>query len=333
MKTVIANQPGGPSVMSLTDTEPLTPGPDDIVVDVHACGVNYIDTYQRSGTYSVDFPFTPGLEGAGTVSAVGRAVSSAAVGDRVAWAFTPRSYAEQVILNEHDLYAVPDDITLETAAAMMLQGLTAHFLSASTYPLAPGDTALVHAGAGGVGLLLTQLAVARGARVITTVSNDVKAEQSRAAGADAVIRYDTFSSIADELPAAVRDLTDGIGVNVVYDGVGAATFDGSLGSLAERGTLALFGGASGQVPPVDLQRLNHGGSLFVTRPSMVHHLRTAEERAWRANELFDAVRSGQLHVRIDGRYALADAPATHEALESRRTMGKTVLTVDGPNAR
>lgn len=325
MRTIQADRPGGPEEMRVVDAPHPSIGPDEVLVDVAASGVNFIDTYQRSGVYEVARPWRPGLEGAGVVAEIGADVDWAAPGDRLAWAGTPGSYAERVVLTRRDAYAVPTDVPLETAAAMMLQGLTAHFLSASCFPLRSGHTALVHAGAGGVGLLLTQLAVARGARVITTVSTDAKEALSREAGASDVIRYEDFDDISTQLPSAVRGLTDGEGVDVVYDGVGAATFDGSLSSLAVRGTLALFGGASGQVPPFDLQRLNHGGSLSVTRPSMVHYLRTAEERAWRARELFDAVIAEQLNVRIGATYPLAEAPAAHAALESRATTGKVLL--------
>lgn len=325
MKAIQADVPGGPDVMRVVDAPSPTPGTGQVLVDVAASGVNFIDTYQRSGVYDVARPFRPGLEGAGVVAAVGEDVDWAAPGDRLAWAGTPGSYAEQVVLSRHDAYRVPDGVSLDTAAALMLQGLTAHFLSASAFPLGPEHTALVHAGAGGVGLLLTQLAVARGARVITTVSRDDKEELSRAAGASEVIRYEDFADMSEDLPRAVRGLTDGAGVDVVYDGVGAATFDGSLASLAVRGTLVVFGGASGQVPAFDLQRLNHGGSLSVTRPSMVHYLRTDEERSWRAGDLFTAVAAGELDVRIGASYPLSDAPSAHRVLESRGTTGKVLL--------
>ncbi|MFW2514056.1 quinone oxidoreductase family protein [Demequina sp. SO4-13] len=325
MRAIQADTTGGPDELQEVDVPDPELGPDQVLVDVAASGVNFIDTYQRSGVYDVKRPFRPGLEGAGVVVEVGADVDWAAPGDRLAWAGTLGSYAERVALSRHDAYRVPDGVELDTAAALMLQGLTAHFLSASCFPLAPGHTALVHAGAGGVGLLLTQLAAARGARVITTVSRDDKEALSRAAGASEVIRYEDFTDMSEELPRAVRGLTDGEGVDVVYDGVGAATFDGSLASLAVRGTLVLFGGASGQVPPFDLQRLNSGGSLSVTRPSMVHYLRTDDERSWRAEELFSAVSRGDLDVRIGATYPLAEASAAHRALEARGTTGKVLL--------
>ncbi len=325
MRAVIAAHAGGPEVLSPADAAaPVCPA-DGVRVRVEAAGVNFIDTYQRSGVYPVPLPRVLGLEGAGVVVEAGPEVAWATVGDRVAWCSTPGSYAQEVVLGEADCYLVPDAVTLDTAAALLLQGLTAHYLATSSYALQPGDTALVHAGAGGVGLLLTQLAVARGARVITTASSEHKAVLSRAAGAAEVIRYDAFADLAAELPAAVRDLTGGEGVGVVYDGVGRDTFDGSLASLAVRGTLVLFGGASGQVPPFDVQRLNAGGSLSLTRPSLGHFLRTPAERAWRAGELFAAVASGTLDVRIGARFALDDAAEAHRALEGRATTGKVLL--------
>ncbi|WP_297084223.1 quinone oxidoreductase [uncultured Demequina sp.] len=325
MRSIVAPNPGGPQVMALTEVPDAAPGAHEVLVQVAACGVNYIDTYQRSGIYPIDFPFTPGLEGAGTVVEAGSEVDWARPGDRVAWASAAGSYAERVRLSRDDCFHVPEGVPLETAAALMLQGLTAHYLSASTFTLHAGHVALVHAGAGGVGLLLTQLARARGARVISTVSSDEKEQLSRAAGASEVIRYERFRDMAAELPAAVRDLTNGAGVDVVYDGVGASTFDGSLASLAVRGTMVLFGGASGQVPDFNLQRLNRAGSLFLTRPSMGHYLRTDEERAWRAGDLFAAVATGELDVRIGETFPLASAASAHEALQSRRTTGKVLL--------
>lgn len=325
MKAITASHVGGPEVMTLAQVpEPICPA-GKVRVRVEAAGVNFIDTYRRSGVYPVDFPLIPGSEGAGTVIEAGAGVTWAQEGDRVSWASTPASYAEQVILGEDDCYAVPDAVGSEVAAAAMLQGLTAHYLSTSSFALAEGHTALIHAGAGGVGLLLTQMAVARGARVITTVSTDYKAELSREAGADAVIRYDQFADLTEELPQAVRDLTRGRGVDVVYDGVGETTFEGSLVSLATRGTMVLFGGASGQVPLFDLQRLNAGGSLSITRPKLGDFLCTAEERAWRSGDLFGAIAAGRLDVRIGEQFALADAAEAHRALEGRRTTGKVLL--------
>ena len=327
MRAIVVTSPGEPQVMRVEDVPDPRIGPHDVLVGVAAAGVNFIDTYQRSGVYPVDLPLIPGLEGAGEVTDVGAEVDWATPGDRVAWASTAGSYAERVVLRREDCYRVPGAVDLDTAAALMLQGLTAHYLSASSFALGPGHTALVHAGAGGVGLLLTQLAVSRGARVITTVSSDAKEQVSRDAGASEVIRYERFADMASELPAAVRDLTAGKGVDVVYDGVGASTFDGSLGSVKERGGLVVFGGASGQVEPFDLQRLNRAGSITLSRPSLGHFLRTDAERAWRAGDLFSAVAAGELQVRIGTRFSLEDASAAHEALEGRATTGKVLLTL------
>ncbi len=325
MKAITASHSGGPEVMSLADVPEPTCSDDKVRVRVEAAGVNFIDTYRRSGVYKVDFPMIPGSEGAGTVIEAGADVTWANEGDRVAWASTSASYAEQVVLGPGDCYHVPEAVTPDVAAASMLQGLTAHYLATSSFALGEGHTALVHAGAGGVGLLLTQMAAARGARVIATVSTADKAALSRGAGADAVVRYDQFADITAELPQAVRDLTEGRGVNVVYDGVGKTTFDASLASLTVRGTMVLFGGASGQVPPFDVQRLNAGGSLSITRPSLGHFLRTADERAWRSGELFAAIAAGELNVRIGARFPLDDAAEAHRALEGRRTTGKVLL--------
>jgi NADPH2:quinone reductase len=313
--------------MELRDVPPPTCPADAVVVAADVAGVNFIDTYERSGIYPADFPLTPGREGCGTVVEVGSEVSWAQEGQRVAWTASPGSYAERVVVRREDFYPVPDAVSSEIAAAALLQGLTAHLLSRSVCELGPSHTALIHAGAGGVGLLLTQFAHRAGARVITTVSTEEKSELSRAAGADHVIRYDAFTDLPRELPAAVRSLTDGEGVHVVYDGVGKTTFDASLHSIAPRGMLVLFGGASGQVPPFDLQLLARNGSLTVTRPSMGHFLRTPEERAWRSGELFDAVASGDLRVRIGARYPLADAADAHKALQGRQTTGKVLLTL------
>lgn len=325
MKAIKVSAHGGPEVMTLVDTDAPEPEADQAVAQVSAIGVNFIDTYHRSGVYPTALPLRPGLEGAGVITAVGENVDWVKVGDKVAWNSAPGSYAEQVILTRETTYAVPDEVPLETAAALMLQGLTAHYLVTSSFELSEGHTLLLHAGAGGVGLLLTQLAKTRGARVITTVSSAAKEELSRGAGADDVLRYDQFTDMTTDLPAAVRALTDGEGVDVVYDGVGAATFDGSLASLKVRGMLVLFGGASGQVEPFDLQRLSRAGSVSVTRPSMGHFLRTDEERAWRSGELFAAVADGSLDVRIGATYPLAQAAEAHRALEGRETTGKVLL--------
>ncbi|WP_447003116.1 quinone oxidoreductase family protein [Saccharothrix isguenensis] len=319
-KAVVVRATGGPDALEFTDVDPKSPAAGELLVDVAAAGVNFIDCYHREGRYPLPVPFGPGLEGAGRVSAVGADVTGFAVGDRVAWSQSLGSYAEQAVVRAGDAVPVPDGVDDDTAAALLLQGLTAHYLVASTYPVRQGDAVLVHAAAGGVGLLLVQLAKARGARVIGTVSTEAKEALAREAGADEVIRYD----LTDFAPE-VRRLTDGVGVAAVYDGVGATTFDGSLASLKPRGVLALFGAASGAVPPVDPQRLNQAGSVYLTRPSLGAHLATREELEWRAGELFAAIGDGSLTVRIGGRYPLAEARRAHEDLEGRRTTGKLLL--------
>jgi NADPH2:quinone reductase len=268
--------------------------------------------------YPVPTPFVPGSEGAGRVAAVGPDVSGVDVGDRVAWMSALGSYAQQVLVPAEQAVPVPDGLADDVAAGALLQGVTAHYLSHSTYPVAGGDTVLLHAGAGGVGLLLTQLVKQRGGRVISTVSTDEKEALARAAGADEVLRYEGFAD-------RVRELTGGRGVDVVYDGVGRATFDDSLSSLRPRGMMVLFGGASGQVPPFDPQRLNTGGSLFLTRPKTAEYIATREELTWRAGDVLDGIASGKLDMRIGGRYPLEEAGRAHDDLESRRTTGKLVL--------
>ncbi|MFE2751284.1 quinone oxidoreductase family protein [Actinosynnema sp. NPDC059335] len=320
-KAVVVRATGGPEALEFGDVDAKSPGPGELLVDVAAAGVNFIDCYHREGRYPLETPFGLGLEGAGRVAAVGPDVTGWAVGDRVAWAQTLGSYAEQAVVPVRDAVPVPDGVDDDTAGALLLQGLTAHYLVTSTYPVQEGDAVLVHAAAGGVGLLLVQLAKARGARVIGTVSTEAKAALAREAGADEVIRYD---QVADFAPA-VRELTGGEGVAVAYDGVGKTTFDGSLASLRRRGTLALFGASSGAVPPFDPMRLNQAGSVFLTRPSLAAHVATREELEWRAGELFAAVADGKLTVRVGGRYPLADARRAHEDLEGRRTTGKLLL--------
>lgn len=325
MRAVTASSPGGPEVLAVVDRPDPVPAPDEVLVRVAAAGVNFIDTYRRSGAYPMPFPHVVGSEGAGVVQAVGADVARFAPGDRVAWAQAPGSYAELVVVRERELLAVPDGVDDRAAAALPLQGLTAHYLATSSYRVAPGSTVLVHAAAGGVGLLLTQLAVARGGRVLATVGAAHKADLARAAGASDVIRYDELTDLPTELPAAVRALTDGRGVDAVYDGVGRTTFDASLASLARRGTLVLFGAASGPVPPVDPQRLNAAGSVFLTRPTLGDHVATRDELEWRADELFTAVADGSLDVRVGATYPLADAADAHRALEARATTGKVLL--------
>jgi NADPH2:quinone reductase len=318
MHAIVARQSGGPEVLEFAEVQRPTPGPGQLLVKVAATGVNFIETYQRGGMYKVTYPFTPGSEAAGTVEAVGEGVEGIAVGSRVATAEGQECYAEYTVLDAAKALPVPEGVDLHTAAALPLQGMTAHYLINSSFRVEPGHTVLVHAGAGGVGLLLTQLLKSRGARVITTVSTDEKEQLARTAGADEVLRYEGFAE-------AVRELTNGVGVNVVYDGVGKDTFDGSLASLRTRGFLVLFGAASGAVPPVDPQRLNAGGSLSLTRPKLADFLANPQERLWRSSEVFSAVADGSLKVRIGASYPLAEAQRAHEDLEGRRTTGKVLL--------
>ena len=320
MRAIQVSSYGGPEALQVVDLDAPQPGPGQVLVDVAASGVNYIDTYQRSGVYPVPLPLVPGLEGAGTVAAVGDGVTDLAVGDRVAWAAAPASYAERVLVDAARAIPVPAGVGDDVAAAVPLQGMTAHYLATSTYPVQPGDAVIVHAAAGGVGLLLTQIVKLRGGRVIATVSTDEKADLARKAGADEVIRYDQV----DFGPEA-RRLTGGEGVAAVYDGVGRTTFDASLASLRPRGTMVLYGGASGPVPPLDPQRLNSGGSLFLTRPSLVHYTASRDELLARAGDLFGWIASGRLEVRIGARYPLAEARRAHEDLQGRRTTGKLLL--------
>ena len=325
IRAIRAARAGGPEVLELVELPEPSPGPGELVVQVEAAGVNFIDTYRRSGVYPSPFPHVVGREGAGRVVGTGPGVSEFRAGQAVAWAEAPGSYAERVVVRARDALPVPEGVDLPTAAALPLQGMTAHYLAVSTFPVQPGQDVLVHAAAGGVGLLLTQLVTARGARVIATVSTPQKEQLAREAGAAEVIRYTELPELATDLPAAVRSLTDGLGVHVVFDGVGKDTFDASLAALRRRGTLALFGGASGQVPPFNPQRLSAGGSLFLTRPTLGDYIADREELTWRAGELFEAVAGGQLKVRIGATYPLAEAAAAHAALESRRTTGKVLL--------
>jgi NADPH:quinone reductase len=312
---------GGIDVLVVEDRPAPDPAPGEVLVEVAAAGVNFIDVYQREGVYPNPTPFVAGNEGAGTVVATGDGVDGFRPGDRVAWPQSLGSAARFAALPASVLVLVPDGVDLESAAAVMLQGLTAHYLTTSTYPVQPGDVALVHAAAGGVGQLLVQLVRARGGSVVATAGGPDKCETARAVGADHVIDY----RAVDDLAGEVRRLTDGRGVAVAYDGVGKDTFDASLASLRPRGMLVLFGAASGQVPPFDIQRLNTGGSLFLTRPTLGHHLATPEELQWRAGEVLGAVADGSLHVAVGGRYPLTEAARAFADLEGRRTQGKLLL--------
>ncbi|PSL00843.1 NADPH2:quinone reductase [Murinocardiopsis flavida] len=326
MRAIVIKEQGGPEVLTMSEVADPVPGPGEVVVGIEARGVNFIDVYQRSGAYTVDTPFVPGVEAAGTVLSVGDGVTGLAVGQRVGWAMRPGAYAEQAAVPADRTVPLPDGVGFEQAAAVLLQGLTAHYLTHSTHAVRAGDTVLVHAAAGGTGLLITQLAKLRGARVIGTVSTEEKERLAREAGADDVIRYDGFAGDSAGLAAAVRDRAGGTGVAAVYDGVGAATFDASLASLRPRGVLALFGQSSGAVPPVDPQRLNTAGSVFLTRPTLAHYVAERTELLERSAALLGLVQDGRLEVRVGGRYPLADAGRAHEDLTARRTTGKLLLT-------
>jgi NADPH2:quinone reductase len=312
---------GGPDVLTPAELPDPQVAPGTLLVEVAAAGVNYIDTYHREGIYPMPLPYVPGLEGAGRVRALGEGVTAFAVGDRVAWAECLGSYAELVAVPADKAVPVPDTLSDEVAAAALLQGMTAHFLVTDTHPVQAGEDVLVHAAAGGLGLMLTQLATARGGRVIGTVSTPEKEQLARGAGAAEVIRY----TEVDDLAAAVRELTGGAGVHVAYDSVGATTFDASLASLRRRGMLVLCGASSGPVPPVDPQRLNAAGSVYLTRPKLFDYVATRDELTARAAAVYSAVADGTLDVRIGNRYRLAEARTAHEDLQGRRTTGKLLL--------
>ncbi|MDQ3589319.1 MAG: quinone oxidoreductase, partial [Actinomycetota bacterium] len=321
MKAIRVNEHGGPGVLSYEDVPDPEPGPGEARVRLAASGVNFIDVYQRTGLYPKETPFTLGQEGAGEVDAVGEGVEDLSVGDYVAFASVMGAYAEYAVVPAERL--VPFNVTLveaRLAAAVMLQGMTAHYLTHSTFPLEEGQTALVHAPAGGVGLLLVQMAKMRGATVIGTAGNEEKAKLARGAGADEVIIY-TEQDFVEE----TRRITGGEGVHVAYDSVGKDTFDGSLDCLRRRGYMVLFGASSGPVPPFNIQTLNQKGGLFLTRPALAHYTATREELMWRAESLFSWIGQGNLDVRIGGTYSLADAAQAHRDLEGRKTTGKLIL--------
>jgi NADPH:quinone reductase len=321
VKAIRVNENGGPEVLSYEDVEILEPGPGQARVRLAASGVNFIDTYQRTGTYPMDLPFTLGQEGAGEIEAVGEGVEEVSPGDYVAFANVMGAYAEYIVAPAERL--VPFNVTLveaRLAAAVMLQGMTAHYLTHSTFPLEEGQTALVHAAAGGVGLLLCQLAKMRGATVIGTVGTEEKAELAKGVGADEVIIY-----TEQDFVEATERITNGEGVDVVYDSVGKDTFDDSLDVLRPRGYMVLFGASSGPVPPLDPQILNQKGGLFLTRPALAHYTATREELLWRAQSLFSWIGQNNLDVRIGGTYELPDAEQAHRDLEGRKTTGKLIL--------
>ncbi|HZO62440.1 MAG TPA: quinone oxidoreductase [Gaiellaceae bacterium] len=311
MRAIVVTRSGGPDVLELQDVAPPVPGPGELLVDVAVAGVNFRDVYERRGGYGVPLPVVTGIEGMGRVAALGEGVSGVAVGDRVAWSNAQGSYAEQAVVQAARAVPVPDGIDDEHACAALLQGMTAHYLTHSTYPVQPGDEVLVHAAAGGAGRLTVQMAKARGARVTATTSGGEKAELARSAGADEVIGY-------DEVPEGR--------FAVVYDGVGAATFDRSLAALAPRGMLVLYGAASGPVPPFEIMRLN-AGSTFLTRPTLVHYVATREDLLQRAGDVYGRVADGSLDVRIGATYPLEEARRAQEDLESRGTTGKLLLTL------
>lgn len=321
MRAVVLERLGGPEVLQLTELPAPEPKPGQIVVRVAAAGVNFMDIYQRQGVGGykpAHFPVIPGAEGAGTVTAVAPDVTSFSVGDHVVWAGVSGSCAEQVAIPADRAVPVPPEIDLHVAAAVMLQGMTAHYLCYSTYPVREGDVTVVHAAAGGTGRLLTQLVKRRGGVVVATTSGGEKARLAQEAGADQVVGYEDFRP-------AVDGVSGGRGAHVVYDSVGRATFDESLASLRPRGMMVLYGASSGQVPPFDPQRLNYEGALYLTRPNLGHYIADRSELLWRAHDLFDWIAKGELDVRIAGTYPLAEAAQAHEHLASRRATGKLLL--------
>ena len=318
MRAIVVRELGGPEAMVLAEHPDPVPGRGEVLVQVAAAGVNFVDIYRRSGVYPQPLPYVPGSEGAGTVAAVGEGVTEFSAGDHVAWAEGPGSYAEQVAVDASQAVPVPVGVDLKAAAAVMLQGLTAHYLCHSTFPVTEGTVAVVHAAAGGVGLLLTQMIKGLGGTVIATTSSPQKAALAREAGADFVTTYEDFTGV-------VREATGGRGADVVFDGVGKDTFDAGLSALRPRGMMVLFGGSSGQVPPFNPQRLNSGGSLFLTRPTLANYVADRAELLWRSGDLFRWIGKGELNVRVGAEYPLAGAPRAHEDLAGRRTTGKLIL--------
>jgi NADPH2:quinone reductase len=322
MRAVQISSSGGPEVLSLTEVEKPEPAPTQLLVRNLWAGINYIDIYQRSGRYPLEYPVTLGLEGSGEVVAVGSDVTTFKVGDLVCWGWAQGSYAEYTLVNQDKAVQVPSGVSMDIAAAAMMQGLTAHYLITSVYQATSGDYALVHAAAGGAGLFLCQMLKARGVQVIGTVSNQAKEELARAAGAAHVIRYDK-----EDFEQRVNEITLGQKCDVVYDSVGKDTFEASLKCLKPRGTLALFGAASGAVPPFDLQRLSSLGSLNITRPTLAHFIQDSEELQWRCKEIFDEVTAGRLKVSVSKKYELEEAKQAHIDIESRATSGKLLLKI------
>jgi NADPH:quinone reductase len=320
MKAIRVHAPGGPDALRYEDIERPAPGPGQVLVKIEAAGVNFIDIYQRTGHYKLPLPVTLGQEAAGTVSAVGPGVAEPKVGDRVAYAGLLGAYAEYAAVPADRVVVLPDGVSTKQGASVMLQGMTAHYLATSTYALKPGDMCLVHAAAGGVGLLLCQIAKLRGARVLGTVSTREKAALARGAGADDVILY-----TEQDFETEVKRLTNGAGLHVIYDSVGKTTFEKGLGCLALRGMMVLYGQSSGPVGPFDPQVLNQKGSLFLTRPTLAHYIATRAELLGRAGEVLGWIKSGKLTVRIERELPLAQAAEAHRLLEGRKTTGKVLL--------
>ena len=320
MKAIRVHETGGPEKLCLEDVSVPEPGQGQARVKIQAIGLNFIDVYFRTGLYKAPLPFIPGMEAAGIVDAVGPGVTGVETGQRVAYAMNIGAYAEYALANAWQLIEIPAALDFRTGAAAMLQGMTAHYLAYSTFPLRKGETALIHAGAGGVGLLLIQIAKMIGARVIGTVSTEAKSVLAREAGADHVVLYEK-----EDFEAAVKSITDGRGADVVYDSVGKGTFDKGLNCLRRRGMMVLYGQSSGAVPPFELNTLNAKGSLYVTRPSLGHYVATREELEWRAKDILGWIVDGKLKLRIEKTYPLKDVSEAHRALESRKTSGKVLI--------
>ena len=320
MKAIQISQAGGADVLKISDVERPSLNNDQALIDVTIAGVNFIDIYHRTGKYPVALPFIPGVEGVGTIAELGSdSPTDLKVGMRVGWVMASGGYAESAAVPAKTLIPIPEDINDEDAAALLLQGMTAHYLTRNTYEIKPGDTAVVHSGAGGVGLLLTRYIKSLGGKVIATASTDAKRAIAIAAGADLAIDYKDFAK-------PVKDFTNGIGANVIYDGVGKDTFDEGLLALRRRGTLAVFGAASGQVAPIEIMKIS-SGSIFLSRPTLADYVAERSEVLWRANEVFEAFRRGHMQVAIGGRYPLADAASAHRDLETRQSTGKLILQV------
>jgi NADPH2:quinone reductase len=324
MRAIRIHSPGGSQALVLDTIETPKPAAGEALVRVEYAGVNFVDVYKRSGLYPMKLPATLGEEGAGVVEAVGNDVKDVKPGDRVAWSSVGGAYADYAVVDASRLVPIPAGVTTRTAAAVMLQGMTAHYLSASTFPLKPGDRCLVHAASGGVGLLLVQMAKKRGALVIGTVGSEEKAELAKGAGADDVIIYTKQDFVVE-----TKRITSGKGVQVIYDSVGKTTFLPGLDLIALRGMMVLFGGSSGPVEPIDPQLLNRKGSLFLTRPTLHHYTATREELVWRSGELFEWIERGELNVRIDSTFPLERVADAHNALEGRKTKGKVLVAVSG----